>query len=94
MKAIRVRGENTKHKVLVYALSTCPWCKLTKDFLREQGIEYEYIDVDLCSEVDKEAIQRTILSKGGRRTYPTIIIDDNIVVQGLHKAALKEALGI
>ena len=33
-----------KGKVFLYALSTCGWCKKTKAFLNEQGVEYSYVD--------------------------------------------------
>jgi len=94
MQLSKVSGKNNKHKVLVYALSTCAWCKMTKQFLKDNGIEYEYIDVDLCEEDEKEQIRHHIRSKGGSLSYPTIIIDDNILITGFRKDQLKEALGI
>jgi glutaredoxin len=90
----KVSGKNSKHKVLVYALSTCVWCKMTKQFLKDNGIQYEYVDVDLCAEEDKEKIRQHILSKGGNLSYPTIIIDDAILITGFRKDKFKEILGI
>jgi glutaredoxin-like protein NrdH len=94
MQLSKVSGKNSKHKVLVYALSTCVWCKMTKQFLKDNNVEYEYIDVDLCDEKDKVKIRQHIQSKGGNLSYPTIIIDDNILITGFRKDKLKEALGI
>ena len=94
MQLSKVSGKNSKHKVLVYALSTCVWCKMTKQFLKDNNIEYEYIDVDLCDEEDKVKIRQHIQSKGGNLSYPTIIIDDEILITGFRKDKLKEALGI
>jgi glutaredoxin len=94
MNVVRVEGKNNRHKVFVYALSTCAWCKLTKQFLRENEIEYEYIDVDLCSEEDKEKIKKDILERGGSLSYPVIIVDDNILINGFRKDKIKEALEI
>ena len=94
MKTVRVSGRNNKHKVLLYALSTCAWCKLTKKFLRENEIEYEYVDVDLCEDEDKEKIKKDILNKGGDLSYPTIIVDGKILITGFRKDKLKEALEI
>ncbi len=54
MEFSKVSGKKNNHKVTVYALSTCVWCKLTKQFLNENDVEYEYIDVDLCNEEDKQ----------------------------------------
>jgi len=94
MQFSKVSGENSKHKVLVYALSTCVWCKMTKQFLKDNNIEYEYIDVDLCDEEDKVKIRQHIQSKGGNLSYPTIIVDDNVLITGFRKDKLKEVLGI
>jgi len=94
MKIVKVEGKNNKHKVFVYALSTCAWCKLTKTFLKENNIEYEYVDVDLCNEEDKEKIKEDILNRGGSLSYPTIIIDDKILINGFRKDKLKEVLEI
>jgi glutaredoxin-like protein NrdH len=94
MQFSKVNGEKKHHKVVLYALSTCVWCKMTKQYLQDNGIEYEYIDVDLCTEEDKQKIRQDIQSKGGPLSYPTTIIDDRVVVTGFRKDLLKEALEI
>jgi glutaredoxin len=94
MKVAKVPGRNNKHKVFVYALSTCAWCKLTKKFLKENEIEYEYVDVDLCEDEDKEKIKKDILEKGGDLSYPTIIVDGKILITGFREDKLKETLEI
>jgi len=78
----------------VYALSTCAWCKQTKKFLKENEIEHEYVDVDLCDEEDQEKVSNDILSRGGRLSYPAIIIDNKILINGFHVDKIKEALEI
>jgi len=94
MQFSKVQGKQDKHKVVLYALSTCVWCKMTKQYLKDNNIEYNYIDIDLCTEEDKQKIRQEIQSKGGPLSYPTTIIDDKVVVTGFRKDLLKEALGI
>jgi glutaredoxin-like protein NrdH len=94
MQFSKIQGKQNKHKVVVYALSTCVWCKMTKQYLKDNGVEYEYIDVDLCQEEDKQKIRQHIQSKGGPLSYPTTIVDDNVVITGFRKDLLKEALEI
>jgi glutaredoxin-like protein NrdH len=94
MKPVKVSGRNNKHKVLVYALSTCAWCKQTKKFLKDNGVEYEYVDVDLCDEGDQEKVSKDILSRGGRLSYPATIVDNRILINGFHVDKIKEALEI
>jgi len=92
MKSVKVDGSNKKHKVLLYALSTCAWCKLTKKFLNDNKIAYEYIDVDLCSDEDRETIRKDIRHRGGSINYPTVIVDDETLITGFLKDKLQEAL--
>lgn len=94
MKVVKVPGKNNKHKVFMYAISTCAWCNLTKNFLKDNDIEYEYVDVDLCSEEDREKISRDILKRGGRFSYPALIIDNKKLINGFRKDELKEILEI
>ena len=94
MKKVKVLGKNNMHEVFMYALSTCAWCKLTKNFLKDNDVEYEYVDVDLSSREDRERIREDILKRGGRLSYPVIIIDDRILINGFRKEEIKEALGI
>ena len=94
MKVVEVPGRNTKHEVFLYALSTCAWCKLTKRFLKENSVKYEYVDVDLCDEKDRERIRRDIVKRGGSPSYPTIIVDDKELIIGFHQDKIREALEI
>jgi len=94
MQLAKVQGKQNQHKVILYALSTCVWCKMTKQFLKDSDVEFEYIDVDLCEEEEKQKIRQHIQSKGGPLSYPTTIVDDKVVITGFRKDLLKEALGI
>ncbi len=90
----KVPGKRNEHRVVVYALSTCVWCKMTKQFLKDNDIAFESIDVDLTEPEEKEQIRQQIQSKGGSLNYPTTIVDDKKVITGFRKDQLKEALGL
>ncbi len=92
MKTTRVPGKNNAHKVLLYAISTCAWCRKTKNLLKDNSIEFEYVDVDLCTDEDKETIRSDIEKRGGRPSFPTMIIDDKILIIGFKEDKIKEAL--
>ena len=94
MDVVKIQGKNNRHKVLMYALSTCGWCKMTKQFLKENSIEFEYVDVDLCDRADREKVHNHIRSKGGDLTYPTLIVDDKTLINGFRKDTIKKALEI
>jgi glutaredoxin-like protein NrdH len=88
----KVQGKKNSHRVVVYALSTCVWCRMTKQYLNDNDIEYEFIDVDLCEDKEKEQVRQQIISKGGALSYPTTIVDDKVLITGFRKDLLKEAL--
>ncbi len=92
MKATRVPGENNRHKILLYAISTCGWCRKAKNFFKDNDIEYEYVDVDLCSDEDREKIRKDIRKRGGQLNYPTIIVDEKTLITGFQEDRIKEAL--
>lgn len=78
----------------MYAISTCAWCKRAKRFLRDHNIEYEYIDVDTCSREDREKIRSDILSRRGRLSYLTIIVDDTMLITGYNEDQIRKVLEI
>jgi glutaredoxin-like protein NrdH len=94
MQFSKVSGKKADHKVTLYALSTCVWCKMTKQFLTDNGVAYEFVDVDLLEDNDRQKARQTIASKGATLSYPTIIVDDKTVITGFRKDQLKEALGV
>ncbi len=94
MRTQKVDGKNSQHKVLMYAISTCPWCKKTKQFLKDNDVEFEYLDIDICSDEDRDEARKDIRKRGGELTYPTLIIDDKKLITGFRRDEIKEALKI
>lgn len=88
----KVQGKNNAHKVLLYAISTCPWCKKEKQLLKDNNIEFEFVDVDLCDDEDYEEIRKDIIRRGGRFSFPAIIIDDKILINGFNEKEIMKAL--
>jgi glutaredoxin len=82
-----------KGDVLLYALSTCGWCRKTKDLLGDLGVEYRYIDVDLLdSEAKSEAIKE-ITKWNPRCSFPTLVINNDRCIMGYQADKTREALG-
>jgi len=74
--------------VKVYSTPTCPYCKMAKEFLTENKIDFE--DVDLTS--DQEAAE-ALMKKSGQMVVPQIEINGEILV-GFDEPILKEKLGL
>lgn len=93
MNVVKVSGEKEDHEVFVYALSTCAWCKRTKQFLKDCKICYEYLDVDLADAKDQKKIEDE-LRKWNCHAYPAVLIDGKRLIVGFKEDELKEALGL
>ncbi len=74
--------------VKVYSTPTCPYCKLTKEFLKEKNIAFSDIDVSA-----DPAMANEMVKKSGQMGVQVIDIDGKIIV-GWNKGALEEALGM
>ncbi len=94
METMIVEGSNTKNKVFLYTLSTCGWCKKTKEFLKENKVQYEYIDLDKCTKEDQKTAVEQLKEKKLPIAFPIIIINNEKVIQGFKKDQVAEALGI
>ncbi|MBI4053404.1 MAG: glutaredoxin family protein [Candidatus Diapherotrites archaeon] len=74
--------------VVVYSTTTCPYCVMAKDFLKEKKIKFE--DVNLS---ENPARVHEIIEKSGQTGVPVIDVDGKIIV-GFNKPELKKALGL
>jgi glutaredoxin len=92
MSVIKVDGEKNEHKVFLYTLSTCGWCKRTKEFLKENGVAYEYLDVDKCTSDERKKAIEYMKSKKASMGFPLAIIDDEILISGFKPDKYKEVL--
>jgi glutaredoxin len=80
-------------KTKIFTLSTCSHCKSTKKFFQDHNINFEFIDVDLLQGEERQKVLEEVVKYNPDRSFPTIIIDDKIIV-GFKEDAIKEALGI
>jgi glutaredoxin-like protein NrdH len=86
-----VKGKNKGH-IVMYALSTCGWCKKTKRLLNEMGVEYDYTDVDLLEGEKKAKAMEELERWNPLRSFPTLVINDDCIV-GYQEEKIKEAIG-
>jgi len=94
VKCETVPGKNKIHHVKIYTLSTCGWCKKTKELLRTLDVEYDYIDVDTLTGDDISQVHEEVKKYNPNRTYPTIVIDrGKYVILGFNDTEIKEKLG-
>lgn len=74
-------------KVIIYSTRTCPYCKLAKEFLKNNNIDF--IDYDVGE--NREKLEEMV-KKSGQLGVPVIDIDGEIII-GFDKERLKQVLG-
>ena len=75
--------------IVLYALSTCMWCRMTKSLLNEIGVAYSYVDVDTLEGRDKDQAKAEMKRWNPSGSFPTIVIDDREVIAGYDEEEIR-----
>ncbi|MCU0800034.1 MAG: glutaredoxin family protein [Candidatus Thermoplasmatota archaeon] len=89
----RVEGDR-RGEVVLYALSTCVWCKKTKQLLTDMKVEYSYIFVDQLDRKTRDEVEEEIMKWNPRCSFPTIVLNKQKCIVGYQEADIKGALGL
>ncbi len=74
--------------VKIYSTPTCPYCIRAKQFLKDNNIEFE--DVDVSTNPDKA---QEIVDKSGQMGVPVLDIEGQIII-GFDKEAIQKVLNL
>lgn len=81
MELEHVNGKN-KGNILLFALSTCGWCKKTREHLEKLNLEYDYIYVDLTEGEERNNAVETLQKYNKDISFPTIVYNDKNIIIG------------
>ena len=93
MDIIHVAGEE-RGEIMIYALSTCVWCRKMKRWLDEKGLAYSYVDVDLESGEEKDAVMEEVEHWNPLCSFPTVVVDQKECFVGFKPERLAELVGL
>lgn len=88
-----VKGGVCFLKIQIYTTTTCPYCKLEKEYFDSKGIKYENIFVDQ----DSKAAEDMVKISGQMGVPFTVITKDDgslISILGFDKDKINQALGL
>jgi len=91
MKIEHVPGKNAG-KLMLYALSTCIWCKKTKQLLTDLGVEYDYVFVDLLKGAERDEAMKVIEKWNPDCSFPTLVVNESRCIVGFKEPEIKGAL--
>ena len=80
-------------QVKLYALSTCPYCRMTRRYLDENNVEYDLTEVDLLEGKEKDDAVADVRRISGGASFPVVLVGDEVIV-GFNKARIKELLDL
>jgi glutaredoxin len=80
------------NKVSMYTLSTCPWCRKTKQWFTGHHVPFDDVDYDLADEATQDRILRE-LDAAGATGFPFVKIG-NHVVEGYRPDRYAELLSL
>ena len=86
-----VSGKNVG-RVVLYALSTCPWCNKTKQLLKDLGVDHYYENVDLLRAEDREKVMNIVEKWNPACSFPTLVINDSKCIVGFQEDEIRKAL--
>jgi glutaredoxin-like protein NrdH len=90
MNSEHVSG-NDKGRIMLYALSTCIWCKKTRELLQSSGVAFDYIYVDLLKGEERAQAMDEIKKYNPSTSFPTLVINEKAII-GFREKEIKEAL--
>lgn len=79
--------------VKLYALSTCPYCRMTREYLDEEGVAYDVTEVDRLDGQEHDDAIAEVRRVSGGASFPVVIVGGEAIV-GFNKARIKELLGL
>ena len=88
----RIEGSHNNHSVMLYALSTCGWCRKTRRFLESQEVAFDYVYVDLVVGDERKEVLAQVRQWNPKGSFPTIVVDDTEGIVGFSEDQLMEAL--
>jgi thioredoxin reductase (NADPH) len=77
-------------KITVYGAPWCPDCRQSKQFLGEQRVRYNWVDID----EDEDGRKRVQELNDGKQIIPTIVFEDDSILVEPSNAELAAKLGI
>lgn len=89
-----VTGPRNKHTVVFYGLSTCIWCRRTREFLEDQGVTFDFRYVDLLEGTEREEAVAEVRRWNPAVSFPTTVVNGEACVIGFRPEELQRVLGL
>ncbi|MFO7741192.1 MAG: glutaredoxin family protein [Anaerolineae bacterium] len=89
-----VAGSHNEKSVTFYGLSTCVWCKRTRQLLEDNDVAFDFTYVDLLKGSERREAIEQVREWNRAGSFPTLVVDEKQCVVGYKPDEIKEALGL
>jgi glutaredoxin len=79
--------------VKIFALTTCPYCRMARKYLDENDVTYDVVEVDLLDGEERAAAIAEVKEASGGTSFPVLILGEETIV-GFNKKRMKELLDL
>ncbi|MEW6549230.1 MAG: glutaredoxin family protein [Spirochaetota bacterium] len=88
-------GTRNDRNIVVYALSTCGFCRKAMSFLDDEGFSYSFIHVDKIPLDTKNELKKELKEKFNENVaFPFAVIDDKDHLVGFIRPDWERTLGL
>ncbi len=91
MSIEHVNGKDVGN-VMLYALSTCGWCRKTRQLLSDMGVAYDFIYVDLLTGKEREEAVNAVRKWNPDSSFPTIVINNKKCIIGFKEEDIRQLI--
>ena len=64
---------------MMYTLSTCPWCKKTKQWFNDHNVPFDFVDYDKAGKDEQKVIQEKVKNENLSLSFPIVYIDGKVI---------------
>lgn len=76
--------------IILYALSTCGWCKKVRNLLEQKGIRYQYVHVDQLTDLENLQVSQEIEKWNSDLSFPTLVLHDSSCIIGYQEQEISD----
>ena len=80
--------------LMLYALSTCQWCNKTKELLKDLGVDFDFVYVDLLEGEEQEKALSELERWNPKGSFPTLVIGNARCIIGYQESQIRKEFGL
>lgn len=86
-------GSKCQYDLVLYALTTCAFCKRAIEFLQQHDVRFRYIYLDEINPMVKQTVKSELKGQFKRLpVFPVLVVDNEDALSGFSEEKWKERL--